>query len=222
MKICRSLNLLLVVLVLTLSVQVAFGQSPAPPNNFVSVYEKSDIRAKAVVSSQPSAVGSESLTAIQRQDVKPPGVADTATLRQSDAAIKTITNYETTQPQPAPTPPAVPPEQAIINACAATAEDLGKTRTYASALESENKLLRERLDTEKRTVETLSELNETRRAETSALRGVVEAKNEALAARNEQIAAQEKLIAELKKKKTSIWKRIGDVALGVAIISVLR
>jgi len=148
-------------------------------------------------------------------------------------ATNEVTNTEQAEareliskPQPTPTPPSVPPErtvtQGLIDACAATVNDLEKSRAYIAALETENKLIRERLDTEKRTAATLSELNETRRAETSALRGVVEAKNEALAAKNEVIANQEKLIAELKKKKTSIWRRIGDVALGVAIIAVLR
>lgn len=68
----------------------------------------------------------------------------------------------------------------------------------------------------------LSELTQTRRSETEALRIALEAKNETLAAKDEVIASQQKLIDALKTKKRSLWARIGDVAIGIAAGAVLR
>lgn len=66
------------------------------------------------------------------------------------------------------------------------------------------------------------ELNETRKTETDALRSAIAAKNEALTAKDRVIAAQDKLIETLKRKKSSPWKRIGDVLVGVGIALVLK
>ena len=112
--------------------------------------------------------------------------------------------------------------QDLINSCAAAVEDLAKTRILAEALERENGLLRERLETEKRTSAVLLELNETRKAEAVSLRETVAAKNEALSAKDQVIAAQDKLIETLKKKKTSPLKRLGDVLIGVGLLAVFR
>lgn len=68
----------------------------------------------------------------------------------------------------------------------------------------------------------LTELNETRKAESDALQNVVAAKNETLIAKDTVIANQDKLIETLKAKKSSPWKRFGDVLIGVAAGMVLR
>jgi len=112
--------------------------------------------------------------------------------------------------------------QAIINSCAAAVEDLAKTRILVEALERENGLLKERIETEKRTSGVLLELNETRKAEAVSLRETVAAKNETIVAKDGVIAAQDKLIETLKKKKTSPLKRIQDVLIGVALFALFR
>lgn len=68
----------------------------------------------------------------------------------------------------------------------------------------------------------LTELNETRKSETEALRTALAAKNEALTAKDAVITSQDKLIEILKRKKSSPWKRIGDVLIGAAIFAILR
>jgi len=120
------------------------------------------------------------------------------------------------------TPSPTPEIQKIIDACAATADDLKATRTYASNLESENKLLSERLETEKKTTAILTELNKTREAENAALRDTVMAKNETIAAKDAVITAQDKLVAKLQKNKSSPWQRAADVLLGVGLFALLR
>lgn len=110
----------------------------------------------------------------------------------------------------------------LTEACAAAAEDLKATRVLAEALESENRLLKTRLEIEKQTASLLVELNETRKSETAALRAAVAAKNETIAAKDVVIASQEKLITTLNTKKTSPWKRFLDVLVGVGVGVVLR
>ena len=78
------------------------------------------------------------------------------------------------------------------------------------------------METETRSTALLTELNETRKSETDALRETVAAKNEAIAAKDTVIASQDKLIETLKKKKSSPWKRLGDVLIGAALIAVLK
>ena len=104
----------------------------------------------------------------------------------------------------------------------AAADDLEKTRVLVRELESENLLLTERLETEKRTTALLTELNETRKSESEALRITVAAKNETIAAKDAVIASQDKLIETLKRKKASIWRRLGDVLIGAAAIAILK
>ena len=114
------------------------------------------------------------------------------------------------------------PSDRELAACAAAVEDLRATRALAAALEQENTALNARLEIERRSVGLLTELNETRRSETEALRRTVVAKNEAIAAKDAVIASQEKLIEALKKKKSSPWKRLGDVLIGAAVIAILK
>lgn len=89
-------------------------------------------------------------------------------------------------------------------------------------LERENGLLKDRLETEKRASSLLAALNESRRAENEALRNAIAAKNETLDAKDAVIESQEKLIAALGKRKTSPWKRLGDVLIGVAAGAILK
>jgi len=110
----------------------------------------------------------------------------------------------------------------MIAACNAVADELKASRELIDALEKENVALIARLATEKQTTALLMELNETRKTETDALRSAIAAKNEALTAKDRVIAAQDKLIETLKRKKSSPWKRIGDVLVGVGIALVLK
>ena len=109
-----------------------------------------------------------------------------------------------------------------MTACMAAAIDLEKTRNLAGELESENRLLAERLEIEQRTTALLGELNETRKSESEALRTTIAAKNETITAKDAVLTSQDKLIETLKRKKASIWRRLGDVLIGAAAIAVLR
>jgi uncharacterized protein YicC (UPF0701 family) len=109
-----------------------------------------------------------------------------------------------------------------LAACAAAVDELAASRTLIAALEAESSQLKTRLATEKQTTELLGELNESRKAEAAALHEAVAAKNDALAAKDAVIATQDRLIATLKTRKTSIWKRIGDIAIGAAAAAVLK
>lgn len=90
------------------------------------------------------------------------------------------------------------------------------------ALETENAALRTRLETEKTLTSLLSELNETRKSEAQALTAALMAKNESLTAKDAVIDLQEKQIAELKKRKSSPLKRLGDILIGIAAGALLR
>ena len=112
--------------------------------------------------------------------------------------------------------------QDLVSACNAAVEELKASRRLMGLLEQENALLKDRLETERRSISLLAELNETRRAEGDALRNVVAAKNETIFAKDAVIANQEKLIESLKAKKSSPWKRLGDVLIGVAAGGLIR
>jgi chromosome segregation ATPase len=107
--------------------------------------------------------------------------------------------------------------QPLIAACSATADELTASRTLIDALEQENAGLKARHQTDQQMIDLLTELNETRKTETEALRSAIAAKNEALMAEDAVIAVQDKLIDTLKRKKSSPWKRLGDVLIGVGI-----
>lgn len=104
----------------------------------------------------------------------------------------------------------------------AAAVELEKARWLTAALEIENRALTERLATEKATTAILAELNESRRSESEALKTTIAAKNETIAAKDAVVASQDKLVEALKKKRPSLWRRIGDVLIGAAAIAVLR
>jgi len=110
----------------------------------------------------------------------------------------------------------------LIGACAATADELAKTRTLVDALGHENQAIKERLDTEKRLTETMQDLIETRRQESDALRTALSAKNEAIAAKDAVIDSQARSIATLKKKRASPWRRLGDVLIGAAVFAIFK
>lgn len=113
-------------------------------------------------------------------------------------------------------------EQDVLNACAAAADDLAATQKLADALDAENDALRQRLATEQRTTALLTELNETRRSENAALQTAIAAKNETITAKDAVIAGQDKLIGELRSKRTSPWRRIGDILIGFAAAAILK
>ena len=96
------------------------------------------------------------------------------------------------------------------------------SRRLIELLESETALLKDRLATEKQTTSLLLELTATQKAESEALRNAINAKNETIAAKDKVIETQSKLVDALNKKKTSPWKRIGDVLIGVAAGMVFR
>jgi septal ring factor EnvC (AmiA/AmiB activator) len=110
----------------------------------------------------------------------------------------------------------------LVSGCAAAADELTASRILVDALEKENAEIKTRLDTEKRSTALLTELNETRMSESDALRTALAAKNEALTAKDAVITSQDKLIETLKRKKSSPWKRIGDVLIGVGAGILLR
>lgn len=100
--------------------------------------------------------------------------------------------------------------------------ELAAADRLIEALERENAALRDRLETEKQATAVLTELNDARRREAEALRTALAAKNETIAAKDAAINAQETLIEDLRRKRVSIWKRIGDVAIGIAAGALLR
>jgi hypothetical protein len=114
------------------------------------------------------------------------------------------------------------PEDTVLSACTAAADELAASRTLITSLENENTALKQRLDTEKRTTALLTELNETRKSETEALRSTIAAKGETLTAKDAVIASQDKLIDALKRKKSSPWKRIMYALAGMGIGAFLR
>ncbi len=110
----------------------------------------------------------------------------------------------------------------FLGACGAAVDELKASRALIDALDSDNAALKKRLDTEKQATAVLTELNETRKAETEALRVAVAAKNETITAKDAVITAQDKLIAALKQKKSSPWRRIGDVLIGAAVFAIVK
>lgn len=112
--------------------------------------------------------------------------------------------------------------QGVIAACAAAADELKKTRTLVDALERENQVIKERLETEKITTALMQELIETRRQESDALRAALNSKSEAMAAKDAVIDSQTKLIETLKKKRASPWRRLGDALIGAAMFAIFK
>lgn len=119
-------------------------------------------------------------------------------------------------------PPAHAGGSDVIDACAAAVDELKASRTLIVALDAELASQKSRLETERQLNAVLNELNSTRKSESDALGRAVDAKNETIAAKDAVIANQDKLIAELKAKRSSPWRRIGDILLGAAAIAVLK
>jgi len=113
-------------------------------------------------------------------------------------------------------------DRGVVSACAAAAEELAASREAITQLEKENAALAARLADEKKMNAILAELNETRRTESESLRQTVAAKNETIAAKDAAIKAQDELIERLKTKRSSPWKRIGDILIGVGAAALLR
>ena len=133
------------------------------------------------------------------------------------------------QTTPAPTHSATsspvsgtPAIKKVLAACAAAAEELAASRELIAALEDERKALAERLATEQKATALLTEINSSRKAEADALRSAITARDDAIHSRDAVIASQEKLIAELKKHRSSVWRRIGDVLAGAAIFAIVK
>lgn len=95
-------------------------------------------------------------------------------------------------------------------------------RRLTDALDAENRALRERLETEKRTTQLLDELNQARGAETDALRTALAARKGEADAKEAVIEKQAEMIALLKQKRSSPWRRIGDVLIGAAAALILK
>jgi len=95
-------------------------------------------------------------------------------------------------------------------------------RELVTALEKENSALRQRLEVAVRTETILVELNGARQSEAEALRLTVAAKNETIAAKDAALARQDELVEQLRRRKTSPWKRLGDVLVGIGVAAILR
>jgi len=113
-------------------------------------------------------------------------------------------------------------ERGLVAACAAAAEELAASREAITELERQNAELGSRLADEKKMNGILTELNETRRTQSEASRQTIAAKNETIAAKDAAIKAQDELIAKLKNKRSSPWKRIGDILIGVGAAVLLK
>jgi hypothetical protein len=109
-----------------------------------------------------------------------------------------------------------------LAACSNAADELAAARELNALLEEQRQLLKNRLEAEKQIAGLALELAESRRLETEALRRTADAKDEAIAALRERIALQEKMIAGLGRRKTSIWRRLGDVMIGIAAGAILK
>lgn len=109
-----------------------------------------------------------------------------------------------------------------VRACMAVAVELEKSRVLIDALETEKRVVTERLDTERKSTALLTELAVTRKSESDALRTAIDAKNETIAAKDNVIAEQDKLNASLRAKRPSLLRRIGDILAGAAIVAIFK
>jgi hypothetical protein len=109
----------------------------------------------------------------------------------------------------------------LASACNAAADELTASRALIDALEHDNAALKQRLEIEKQATQLLTELDQTRKSESEALRSALAAKNEALAAKDTVIATQDKLIETLNRKRSSPWKRVGDVLIDIGLGTLL-
>jgi hypothetical protein len=142
------------------------------------------------------------------------------TLAAQTASPQAMTNSAQSSPGSVTHAPAKKRVDATA-ACMAAAIDLEKTRQLAASLDAENAALRSRLETGERMNEVLTELNAARRDETQALRTALAAKDETVRAKDAALAAQDKLIAELKARRPSMLRRVGEIAIGAVAGAVL-
>ena len=110
----------------------------------------------------------------------------------------------------------------MIHACAAAVDELKATRSLVSVLETENAALKQRLETEQRITALLTALDKSRTRESEALRQTIASQSATIQAKDTALAAQDKLIAELRRKKSSPWKRVMDVLVGVGVGVMLK
>ena len=197
LKLSAAMSVLLGVMLSGLG---AYAQSTPPPTNSAPGSRTSDTHA-----SSPTASGVSSPTV--REGSPLPTAPEVARRALTDVRATDTTGGKPQDP---------------IKACAAAAAELEASRRLIDLIERENRLLKERLETETRTTAVLTELNSSRKAESDALKTALIAKSETLTAKDEVIAAQQKLIDSLKTKKSSPWKRLGDILIGVAAGMVLR
>lgn len=129
---------------------------------------------------------------------------------------------QTRQPSPSSATNSKTSATNAISACSAAVDELIASRRLIDALDAENAGLKTSLETAHQLTTTLTELNNTRKSEGEALRTAIQAKNEALAAKDALLASQDKLIAELKRKRPSVWRRLGDILLGAGVIAILK
>jgi len=80
----------------------------------------------------------------------------------------------------------------------------------------------ERLETEKRASAVFAQLDAARRSEAGALRQAIAAGERVIAAKNGEIAARDKLIDELRRRRSSPWRRLGDILIGAAVTAILK
>ena len=90
------------------------------------------------------------------------------------------------------------------------------------SLEAENKLLTERLDTEKEKNLLLAEIAESRKKEADNFKTANDANKEVIALKDAQIKNNEAEIVLLKKKKTSLIKKTKVFGAGVLVGIGLR
>jgi hypothetical protein len=109
-----------------------------------------------------------------------------------------------------------------VNACSAAAEELSSSRLLISVLEKENAALAKRLESERQISSLLDKVNESREAESAALRTALAAKEETIAAKDAVIENRGRMIDELKKKSRSPIRRITDILIGAAIFAIIK
>ena len=119
-------------------------------------------------------------------------------------------------------PSAIRADVGLRSACLAAAADLDATRRLADALTAENAALIERLETEKSASAVFAELDTARRSEAGALRQAIAAGERVIVAKNGEIAARDKLIDELRRRRSSPWRRLGDILIGAAVTAILK
>ncbi len=185
------------------TVQGGYAQLTLPPTNSAPGSQTSDTRASRPRSSGPSSPTAAGISSPVASGVSSPHVSKGA-LPHGRATDTGAADTRTAR------------------GCSAAVSELEASRRLIDLLDRENTLLKDRLETETRSTTILTELNASRKAESEALKTALAAKTETLVAKNEVINTQQKLIDSLKAKKSSPWKRLGDILIGVAAGVLIR